>query len=278
VHLSLLRSKVQAHPKLEIVRTVTLGVSHTTHRDVSLGVDAWKGPSAALIRDLCPCSMAKTPHDKKQSDLRMLPLPVVGAVYPVRRWRFPHILGATALLTVVAYGLLYSQALPTQVEKTVRAFRSLPNDFWQESSSRHTDVNPHAISSILATIDGLRHEFDRQERQGYTKWLVESFSAVRISFAFTRTPTYPSCGLSTSDKKRYAELRRGGRIFIAINLLQNEELMPTLAWELLALLQELGPERVFVSVYENASMDLTVMHLRLLCQVSRCAETQQGGI
>ncbi|KAG9099093.1 capsular associated protein [Ceratobasidium sp. 370] len=78
---------------------------------------------------------------------------------------------------------------------------------------------------------------------------------------------YPSCELSTLDKERCSDLRGGGRIFVAINLLQNEELMPTLVRQLLVLLEELGPERVFVSIYENASMDLTVMHLRLLCMV-----------
>jgi hypothetical protein len=215
-------------------------------------------------------------ENARPNDLAMLPLPGVAAVCSIRRWRTSHILRATALLTVTVYGFLLFSRAPSQLEETVRALRALPNDFSQHSSSRHTNIDYRAISDTLAAVDGLRREFDRQQWQsqaGYTERLMGFFSATQTEFDTSGAPEYPSCGLSASDKKRYAELRQDGRVFIAINLLENERLMPTLTRELLSLLQQLGPDRVFVSIYENASMDLTVMHLRLLCKVSTCAET-----
>jgi hypothetical protein len=198
----------------------------------------------------------------------------------LRRWRLPYcsLLAAMALLSITSFTLLLlSDTGPTLLEETVRTLRSLPNDFARESSHRHAVMTPadeQTIIDTLAVVDGLRPEFDKQQRQeqrthvSYGKWLLNSLSSARNALPLPGNRKYPSCGLSKAEKKRYAPLRRGGRIYIAINLLQNEELMPTLTRELLSLLRELGPDRAFVSIYENASMDLTVMHLRLLCTVS----------
>ncbi|KAG8693015.1 hypothetical protein FRC08_009376 [Ceratobasidium sp. 394] len=211
--------------------------------------------------------------DNKPRELEMLPVPASAAIRSWRRWKRSYIFGVTAaLLTITAYTLLLSLTTPhTQLEKTVRALRALPNDFLHESHGIQ-DVRPdiQAIADTFATIDGLRHEFERQERQsrlGYLERFMASFSASRNALVVPNTVAYPSCELSAPDKERYSDLRRDGRIFIAINLLQNEELMPTLVRQLLTLLEVLGPGRAFVSIYENASMDLTVMHLRLLCKV-----------
>jgi len=222
--------------------------------------------------------MAKATERIGPKDLEMLALPGVHSFRSLRgRWRVSYLLIATAILATAAYTLLLH--LPeTPVEAAVRALRALPNDFSQESDSRtgrSKQIDVQVITDTLAAVDGLRHEFDRQQRQseaGYLARLLAPFSTTRSSVVVTSTPTYPSCGSSSSDRERYASLRQGGRIFIAINLLQNEELMPNLLRELPALLRKLGPERFIVSVYENASMDLTVMHLRLLCQVSLSAE------
>lgn len=220
--------------------------------------------------------MAKTLGGaEEQRDLEMLVRPSVRAVrFSVRRWKVSYLL-TTALLSTTAYTLLFfSTSPPSQLEKTVQALRILPNNFYQESkisSDIASKADLQTLTDTLAVVDSLRHEFDRQERQrneGYISRLVSTFSAARVALVVTSAPLHPSCGLSDSDQERYTSLRQGGRIFVAINLLQNEELMSTLSRELIALLQALGPERVFVSVYENASMDLTVMHLRLLCKVS----------
>ncbi|KAG8729044.1 capsular associated protein [Ceratobasidium sp. 428] len=204
----------------------------------------------------------------------MLPTPATGAIRSCRRWRrlYTLVVVVTTCFTVAAYTFFFSSTTPrTHLERTVRELRGLPNDFSLESQAvRHAKPNAWTITETLAAIDGLRHEFDKQERQGqmgYLERLAMSFSAGRNVLAVANPATYPSCGLSAEDKERYSELRQGGRVFVAINLLQNEELMPTLARQLLTLLEELGPARVFVSIYENASMDLTVMHLRLLCKV-----------
>ncbi|KAG8746448.1 hypothetical protein FRC10_004887 [Ceratobasidium sp. 414] len=216
--------------------------------------------------------METTPCDKERRDLEMLSVPGTGAIRSWRRWKRPYIFGATALLAITAYTFLLSFATPeTQLEQAVRALRELPNDFSRESRGiRHTELDVQTIVDTFATIDSLRHEFERQERQsqlGYLERFKTSLSAARTALVVANTDTYPSCKLPASDKKRYSDLQSGGRVFVAINLLQNEDLMPTLVRQLLALLEELGPERVFVSIYENASMDLTVMHLRLLCKV-----------
>lgn len=213
-----------------------------------------------------------------QGDLETLALPGVHALRHLRgRWRVSYLLITVALFSTAAYILLLHPPA-TQVEAAVRALRALPNDFSQESSLRiggPREIDVNAITNTLTVVDALRHEFDRQERQnnaGYFNRLLAPLSVIQSSFVVTSRPTHPSCSSWGPSKEQYASLRKGGRIFIAVNLLQNEELMPTLLRELPALLRELGPERFFVSVYENASMDLTVMHLRLLCKVSLLAE------
>lgn len=226
--------------------------------------------------------MAKATESIGPKDLEMLALPGVHSFRSLRgRWRLSYLLIATAILATAAYTLLL-QLPETQVEATVRTLRALPNDFSQESDGRtgsSKGIDVQAITDALAVVDGLRHEFDRQQRQseaGYLTGLLAPLSTMRASLVAMSTPTYPSCGSLGTDEDRYASLRQGGRIFIAINLLQNEELMPNLLRELPALLRELGPDRFFVSVYENASMDLTVMNLRLLCKVGLSAKFHWG--
>ncbi|KAF8603333.1 hypothetical protein BDV93DRAFT_508560 [Ceratobasidium sp. AG-I] len=217
--------------------------------------------------------MAKPTENAVYRDTEMLPLLGAHTLRQLRgRWRISYLLVAAAFLATAAYTFLLHPPV-SRVEATVRALRALPNDFSQESDFRSRgskDIDVQTITDTLSVVDALRHEFDRQQHQSEAEssaWLLTPIAALRSSFVVASTPTYPSCGASGSAKERYASLRQGGRIFIAINLLQNEELMPTLLRELPALLRELGPERFFVSVYENASMDLTVMHLRLLCKI-----------
>ncbi|KAJ2094304.1 hypothetical protein GGI09_005479 [Coemansia sp. S100] len=46
-------------------------------------------------------------------------------------------------------------------------------------------------------------------------------------------------------------------VFIAINLYNNEQILPNMATQLLALADRLGHDRIFISVYENGSKDKT---------------------
>ncbi|KAJ2461149.1 hypothetical protein GGI03_005107 [Coemansia sp. RSA 2337] len=46
-------------------------------------------------------------------------------------------------------------------------------------------------------------------------------------------------------------------VFVAINLYNNEQILPNMATQLLALADRLGHDRIFISVYENGSKDKT---------------------
>lgn len=217
----------------------------------------------------------QSPEPATRYDPEMHFLLGVPAMRLTRRWRLLYLMIGTALLGICAYTLLlFSIVTPTQLERTVRGLRAVPNDFVQESNTKKefiTAGDEKIIVDTIAAVDGLRFEFNRQQQEtpvGWMEWLSAPLSLARDALPVSSARKYPSCGLSEADKMRYTSLKRGGRIFIAINLLDNEELMPTLTRELLALLRELGPDRFFVSIYENGSMDLTVMQLRLLCKVS----------
>ncbi|CAE7069865.1 unnamed protein product [Rhizoctonia solani] len=202
----------------------------------------------------------------------MLPLPAYASSGLKRRWRVTYLqfLTATALLALSTYTLLlFSSQTPTHIANQVQHLRSLPNDFTRSSNQKGGTIDEEALAETLATVDGLRIEFDRQEREepkkGWANWILTPFSVARDALVVSSTRAYPTC--PTRSDAYYSSSLYDKRVFIAINLLQNEELMPTLTRELVALIRVLGPDRVFVSIYENASMDLTVMHLRLLCEV-----------
>ncbi|CAE6470037.1 unnamed protein product [Rhizoctonia solani] len=204
----------------------------------------------------------------------MLPLPAYASSTLKGRWRvsYLHLLSATALLGLSAYTLLlFSSRTPTQLQKEVQHLRSIPNDFTQISGRKSGAIDEDALAETMTVVHNLRVEFNRQEREkdagehGWTNWFLSPFAVTRDALVVSNTHAYPSC--PTRSDEQYSSALYTKRTFIAINLLQNEELMPTLTRELIALIRVLGPDRVFVSVYENASMDLTVMHLRLLCKV-----------
>ncbi|CAE6447673.1 unnamed protein product [Rhizoctonia solani] len=205
----------------------------------------------------------------------MLPLPAYTSSSSAfkRRCRvsYVHLLTATALFVLSAYTLLlFSSRTPTHIQQQVQHLRSLPSDFVQSSNRKGGAIDEDSLAKTLATVDGLRAEFNRQEREqetekGWANWMLAPFSITRDALVVSSTHAYPTC--PTSADPHYSSSLYYKRVFIAINLLQNEELMPTLTRELVALIRVLGPDRVFVSIYENASMDLTIMHLRLLCQV-----------
>ncbi|KAJ2047463.1 hypothetical protein H4S04_004432 [Coemansia sp. S16] len=62
-----------------------------------------------------------------------------------------------------------------------------------------------------------------------------------------------------SVNQRYANITHGGMepVFVAINLYDNEKILPNMATQLLALADTLGHDRIFISIYENGSKDKT---------------------
>jgi len=65
----------------------------------------------------------------------------------------------------------------------------------------------------------------------------------------------------------HIEVLRGKKLFIAFNLKNNEGLMPHYISEILRLVQALDREKVFVSVYESGSSDMTSSWMELLDSV-----------
>ncbi|KAJ2865355.1 hypothetical protein GGH94_002308 [Coemansia aciculifera] len=62
-----------------------------------------------------------------------------------------------------------------------------------------------------------------------------------------------------SVERRYTNITHGGMepVFVAINLYNNEKVLPNMATQLLALADTLGHSRIFISIYENGSEDRT---------------------
>ncbi|KAF8752908.1 hypothetical protein RHS01_07323 [Rhizoctonia solani] len=110
-----------------------------------------------------------------------------------------------------------------------------PNDFSQLSSRKGGVIDEDVLKETMAVVNNLRVEFNRQERekeagQGWTHWFLSPFSITRDALVVSSTHAYPSC--PTRLDERYTSALYSKRTFIAINLLQNEELMPTLTREL----------------------------------------------
>lgn len=57
------------------------------------------------------------------------------------------------------------------------------------------------------------------------------------------------------------------RVMVALNLHNNEDVMPHMVRQLLHLVAQLGPQRAFVSIYESGSTDRTPAYLELLAGV-----------
>ncbi|SRR5258708_742539 len=78
----------------------------------------------------------------------------------------------------------------------------------------------------------------------------------------------PTCDWTEWHVSRYASLKSNfassSPIFLAINLYNNEQVLPTFYQELPILLEHLGPQQVYVSIYENGSSDMTpeLLHKR----------------
>ncbi|KAI0034270.1 cryptococcal mannosyltransferase 1-domain-containing protein [Vararia minispora EC-137] len=77
----------------------------------------------------------------------------------------------------------------------------------------------------------------------------------------------PVCSWNTWHAERYGRLENSGKLFLAMNLHNNEDVLPTFFQELPHLLQHLGPDHVYVSIYENGSGDRTPQMLNLLSEL-----------
>ncbi|ORY89834.1 cryptococcal mannosyltransferase 1-domain-containing protein [Leucosporidium creatinivorum] len=74
-------------------------------------------------------------------------------------------------------------------------------------------------------------------------------------------PSTLSCSWSTTDETKYAALPSGGPYFFALNLYNNQAVLPTLARTLLDLAHFLGTANTHISIFENGSTDNTTLAL-----------------
>ncbi|VDB88227.1 unnamed protein product [Peniophora sp. CBMAI 1063] len=74
----------------------------------------------------------------------------------------------------------------------------------------------------------------------------------------------PVCPLQDWHEARYAPLHNSKNVFIAANLYNSQDVLPTFFQELPTVIQHLGAERVFVSIYESNSKDRTPEMLQML--------------
>ena len=76
------------------------------------------------------------------------------------------------------------------------------------------------------------------------------------------------------DERNYATLNSGGPVLFALNLWNNEIVLPTLARTLLALADFLGRENVAISIFENGSTDNTTLAMAHLAAVLTAARVE----
>ena len=95
-------------------------------------------------------------------------------------------------------------------------------------------------------------------------WGADPVASIqRDVYAYVRNRR-PSCSLRSWQRERYAHIKNTNRtVFVAANLYNNEDVLPTLFQELPVLLEYLGPGNVYVSIYENGSNDKTPQLLDL---------------
>jgi hypothetical protein len=74
-------------------------------------------------------------------------------------------------------------------------------------------------------------------------------------------PSTLSCAWTAAEETKYAALPSGGPYFFALNLYNNQAVLPTLARTLLDLSHFLGPNNTHISIFENGSTDNTTLAL-----------------
>lgn len=93
-----------------------------------------------------------------------------------------------------------------------------------------------------------------------------SFAAVQEHLderllALSAPPSTLTCPWTTADAHKYSDLPSQGPYFFALNLYNNQAVLPTLARTLLSLADFLGPANTHISIFENGSTDNTTLVL-----------------
>ncbi|KAJ2864624.1 hypothetical protein GGH94_002770 [Coemansia aciculifera] len=107
-------------------------------------------------------------------------------------------------------------------------------------------------SSVGVNVPPARSSFDSYLQKLHRDMHNEDLRAYCSQEKFSET-------FVTSVKQRYASITPGSiePIFVAINLYNNEKILPNMATQLLALADTLGHDQIFISIYENGSEDKT---------------------
>ena len=90
-----------------------------------------------------------------------------------------------------------------------------------------------------------------------TNQQVQSELTTRLESVLSLPGPTLECAFSAGDRAVYAPLTAAGPYLFALNLWNNEKVLPTLARTLLDLADFLGPDNTHVSIFENGSTDNT---------------------
>ena len=174
------------------------------------------------------------------------------SVPSVKRWgrglnRFVYISVGIAIFVVAGLGGLYVTS------KVVYHQRKLYQHPVFEPPLRPAPVDIENLVEptsffIAPTQDGLQRELENR------------YAAMGMENAKLECP-------AVEGVEKYSVLRDEGRYLFALNLYNNEAVLPTLASTLLAVSEYLGGENVHVSIFENGSQDRTKLGLAHLAAV-----------
>lgn len=89
--------------------------------------------------------------------------------------------------------------------------------------------------------------------------LVQAELDTRLSSLLSLPPSTLSCALTAEAAAEYAPLRDQGPYLFALNLFNNQQVLPTLVRTLLDLADFLGPANTHISIFENGSIDNTTL-------------------
>ena len=177
-----------------------------------------------------------------------------------------------ALLVFSACVILSLLQLPYLKQGTAPHFQNVQkksvnasfNDWWDfyerllvKYEGKEMSIDEKMVALQAAFTHHLHHDHDNVKSS-----LLADIIAVSLNsrlFSKRLCKTYSAAALSLYSKELYDK-----RVFVSLNLHQNEKNLPDFIYQLMRLLSVFKKANIFVSIYENGSMDDTRLYLTLL--------------